>query len=97
MQAVLGAFPVPGLSRGLALILRFLATGEVGLATLSVVLKTLTLYAIMVTGSIWEKEVFGVWLFARPFFWEDVFSFLVIGLQYLRRLPLPRPAGTGRR
>jgi 3-vinyl bacteriochlorophyllide hydratase len=65
----------------LGLILRYLATGEGhGLATLSVVAKTLTLYAIMVTGSIWEKEVFGVWLFARPFFWEDVFSFLVIGL-----------------
>jgi 3-vinyl bacteriochlorophyllide hydratase len=65
----------------LGLVLRYLATGEgFALATLSVVVKTLTLYAIMITGSIWEKEVFGVWLFARPFFWEDVFSFLVIGL-----------------
>jgi 3-vinyl bacteriochlorophyllide hydratase len=65
----------------LGLVLRYLATGE-GLqaATISVVVKTLVLYTIMVTGSIWEKEVFGVWLFARPFFWEDVFSFLVIGL-----------------
>jgi 3-vinyl bacteriochlorophyllide hydratase len=34
----------------------------------------------MVTGAIWEKVVFGQYLFARPFFWEDVFSFLVIGL-----------------
>jgi 3-vinyl bacteriochlorophyllide hydratase len=65
----------------LGLILRYLATGEgYGAATLSIVLKTLTLYTIMITGSIWEKDVFGVWLFARPFFWEDVFSFLVIGL-----------------
>jgi 3-vinyl bacteriochlorophyllide hydratase len=65
----------------LALVLRYLVTGEgFALATLSVVVKTLTLYAIMITGSIWEKEVFGVWLFARPFFWEDVVSFLVIGL-----------------
>jgi 2-vinyl bacteriochlorophyllide hydratase len=65
----------------LGLVLRYLATGEgFALATLSVVVKTLTLYAIMITGSIWEKQVFGVWLFARPFFWEDVFSFLVIGL-----------------
>jgi 3-vinyl bacteriochlorophyllide hydratase len=38
------------------------------------------LYTIMVTGSIWEKVVFGKWLFARPFFWEDVFSFVVIAL-----------------
>ncbi len=34
----------------------------------------------MVTGSIWEKDVFGKWLFARPFFWEDVFSMLVLAL-----------------
>lgn len=49
-------------------------------ADVSVVVKTFTLYAIMVTGSIWEKVVFGKWLFARAFFWEDVFSMLVIAL-----------------
>ncbi|MFN9479323.1 MAG: 2-vinyl bacteriochlorophyllide hydratase [Betaproteobacteria bacterium] len=65
----------------LALVLRFLATGEwLAAATVSVVVKTLVLYTIMVTGSIWEKEVFGVYLFARPFFWEDVFSILVLAL-----------------
>lgn len=65
----------------LALIVRYLSTGDgLGLAQVSVVVKTLTLYAIMITGSIWEKEVFGVYLFARPFFWEDVFSMLVLAL-----------------
>ena len=34
----------------------------------------------MVTGAIWEKVVFGQYLFAPAFFWEDVFSFLVIAL-----------------
>jgi 3-vinyl bacteriochlorophyllide hydratase len=65
----------------LALVLRYLATGE-GLqaATVSVVVKTLTLYTIMVTGSIWEKVVFDAWLFAPAFFWEDVFSMLVLAL-----------------
>jgi len=65
----------------LGLILRFLLTGE-GLfaAQVSIVVKTLTLYAIMITGSIWEKVVFGRYLFARPFFWEDVFSILVLAL-----------------
>ncbi len=65
----------------LGLILRFLVTGE-GLvaAQVSIVIKTLTLYAIMITGSIWEKAVFGRYLFARPFFWEDVFSILVLAL-----------------
>ncbi|MFP1633814.1 2-vinyl bacteriochlorophyllide hydratase [Zhengella sp. ZM62] len=65
----------------LALILRYLATGEGAFAAeLSVVVKTLVLYAIMITGSIWEKVVFGRYLFARPFFWEDVFSIVVLAL-----------------
>ena len=65
----------------LALVLRFLSTGEgLGAATASVVIKTLVLYLIMVTGSIWEHAVFGRWLFAPSFFWEDVFSFLVLAL-----------------
>lgn len=65
----------------IALIARYLATGEgYALATVSIVVKTLTLYTIMVTGAIWEKEVFGVYLFAEPFFWEDVVSFGVIAL-----------------
>jgi 3-vinyl bacteriochlorophyllide hydratase len=65
----------------LFLVLRYLMTGEdAWAADLSVVLKTLTLYAIMVTGSIWEKVVFGRWLFAGPFFWEDAFSMIVIAL-----------------
>jgi len=65
----------------LVLVLRFLLTGEgEQAATLSVVVKTLTLYAIMVTGCIWEKVVFGKYLFAPAFFWEDVFSMAVLAL-----------------
>lgn len=65
----------------LALVLRYLWTGHgYEAASLSIVIKTGVLYTIMVTGSIWEKVVFGKWLFARPFFWEDVFSFVVIAL-----------------
>lgn len=65
----------------LALVLRYLASGAgEAAADASIVAKTLALYAIMVTGSIWERQVFGVWLFARPFFWEDVFSMLVLAL-----------------
>ncbi len=63
------------------LVLRYLQTGEgEGMATASIVVKTMLLYAIMVTGCIWEKVVFGCYLFARPFFWEDVFSMLVLAL-----------------
>jgi 3-vinyl bacteriochlorophyllide hydratase len=34
----------------------------------------------MVTGAIWEKVVFGQYLFAPAFYWEDVVSMLVIAL-----------------
>jgi 3-vinyl bacteriochlorophyllide hydratase len=65
----------------LVLVLRFLATGEGhAAATVSVVVKTLALYAIMVTGCLWEKDVFGVYLFAPAFSWEDVFSMAVLAL-----------------
>jgi 3-vinyl bacteriochlorophyllide hydratase len=63
------------------LVVRFLVTGSgFEFATISIVAKTMLLYAIMITGAIWEREVFGVYLFAPAFFWEDVFSFLVLTL-----------------
>jgi len=65
----------------LALVAHYLLSGQgFAWAAGSIVIKTLALYAIMITGAIWEREVFGVYLFARPFFWEDVFSMLVIAL-----------------
>jgi 3-vinyl bacteriochlorophyllide hydratase len=68
----------------LYLVLRYLATGDGELsATVSIVVKTLILYTIMITGSIWEKVVFGRYLFAHAFFWEDVFSMLVLALHTL--------------
>lgn len=65
----------------LGLVVRFLLTGDgYTAATLSILLKTGILFLIMVTGAIWEKIVFGQYLFAPAFFWEDVFSFAVIAL-----------------
>lgn len=65
----------------LVLVVRYLVTGQgYAAATISVVVKTMALYAIMVTGSIWEKEVFGRYLFAPAFYWEDVGSMLVLVL-----------------
>ena len=65
----------------LALVLRTLMTGEGALAAhASIIVKTIVLYTIMVTGSLWEKDVFGKYLFAPAFFWEDVVSFGVIAL-----------------
>lgn len=65
----------------LAMVLRFLWTGQgEQLAALSVLAKTALLYLIMVTGCIWEKVVFGRYLFAPAFYWEDMFSMLVLAL-----------------
>ena len=63
----------------LALVLRYLFTDEgYYIATVSIVIKSFLLFLIMVTGAIWEKVVFGQFLFAEAFFWEDVVSFFVI-------------------
>lgn len=81
VQGFLAAFQFLVFAISVCLITRYMVTGQgEQLAIGSVVLKTLVLYTIMVTGSIWEKVVFDKWLFAKSFFWEDVFSFLVLGL-----------------
>jgi len=81
VQGVLAPLQLLAFLISLWLVLRYLETGTgAEAATLSVIVKTGFLYAIMVTGAIWEKEVFGVWLFAKPFFWEDVVSMAVIAL-----------------
>ena len=65
-------------------VINFLLNGTgLEVATASVILKTLILYCIMVTGAIWEKVVFGRYLFAPAFFWEDVVSMGVIALHTL--------------
>ena len=64
----------------LGLVVRCLMTGEGEQMALYSVVKTIALYTIMVTGCIWEKVVFDQYLFAHAFFWEDVFSMLVLAL-----------------
>ena len=81
IQGVLAPLQFAVFLVSLFLVFRYLATGlGYEVATWSIVLKTLVLYVIMVTGAIWEKIVFGQYLFAPAFFWEDVFSFAVIAL-----------------
>lgn len=98
VQGVLAPLQFLVFLASLGLVLRYLATGEgFGAATTSVVVKTGVLYLIMVTGSIWERAVFGRWLFAPAFFWEDVFSMLVLALHtaYLVALALGTPGPRG--
>ena len=98
VQGVLAPLQFAVFLVSLGLVLRWLATGEgFAVATASVLLKTFVLYTIMVTGSIWEKAVFGRWLFAPAFFWEDLFSMVVIALHtaYLAALWLGTPGPRG--
>ncbi len=82
VQAILAPLQFLAFAVSLGLVIRYLMTGQgYVLATSSILIKTFALYTIMITGSIWEKVVFGKWLFAPAFFWEDVFSMLVLGLQ----------------
>ena len=81
IQGVLAPFQFVVFLVSLTLVIRYLLNGDGYMAaTWSIVIKTLVLYTIMVTGAIWEKIVFGQYLFAPAFFWEDVFSFAVIAL-----------------
>ena len=81
VQGVLAIVQFFAFAISLGLVLRFLMTGD-GLiaASVSIVVKTTLLYAIMITGCLWEKDVFGVYLLAPAFYWEDMVSFVVIAL-----------------
>ena len=81
VQGILAPLQFLAFAVSLCLVINFLLNG-VGLAaaTISVVIKTSLLYAIMVTGAIWEEVVFGRYLFAPAFFWEDDVSMLVMAL-----------------
>jgi len=81
VQGVLAPVQFLVFAVSLSLVLRYLLTGGgEHAATLSVVIKTFALYTIMVTGAIWEHKIFGKYLFAPAFFWEDAVSMVVIAL-----------------
>jgi 3-vinyl bacteriochlorophyllide hydratase len=81
VQGVLAPIQFAVFFISLCLVIRYLMTGNgLEIATGSIVLKTGLLYTIMVTGAIWERDVFGQYLFAPAFFWEDVVSMLVLAL-----------------
>jgi len=98
VQGVLAPLQFVVMIVSVVLLVRYLGTGEgASAAAVSVVVKTAVLYLIMITGSIWEKVVFGKWLFAGPFFWEDVVSMGVMALHtaYLVGLVIPFTSSVG--
>jgi 3-vinyl bacteriochlorophyllide hydratase len=81
VQGILAPIQFAAFLFSLALVLRYLLTGHgLAAANASVLVKTGLLYTIMITGSFWERDVFGKYLFAKAFFWEDVVSMLVLAL-----------------
>lgn len=97
VQGILAPVQFLVMAVSVALVLRYLNTGHgLAAANISVVVKTFVLYTIMVTGAIWENVVFGKYLFAEAFFWEDVVSMGVIALHtaYLAGLVLHWPPRT---
>jgi 3-vinyl bacteriochlorophyllide hydratase len=81
VQGILAPVQFAVFAVSVVLVVRSLVTGDgVYAAHVSIVAKTILLYTIMITGAIWEKVVFGQYLFAPAFFWEDVVSFVVIAL-----------------
>lgn len=81
VQGILAPVQFLAFAVSLFLVIRFLVTGQgLAAATSSIVVKTALLYLIMITGSLWERAVFGRYLFAPSFYWEDVVSMLVLAL-----------------
>ncbi|MGL4241874.1 MAG: 2-vinyl bacteriochlorophyllide hydratase [Beijerinckiaceae bacterium] len=92
VQGILAPFQFLVFLVSLGLVLRYLATDAgYAAATASIIFKTAVLYTIMVTGSLWEHDVYGKYLFAPAFFWEDAVSMVVIALHtaYLAALLVP--------
>jgi 3-vinyl bacteriochlorophyllide hydratase len=98
VQGILAPLQFLAFAVSLVLVLRYLANGDgYFAATVSILIKTVLLLTIMVTGAIWEKVVFGQYLLAPAFFWEDVVSFVVIALHlaYLAALMTGALGATG--
>lgn len=99
VQGVLAPIQFAIFLASLCLVVNYLLSGNgYAIATASVIVKTFVLYTIMITGSIWEKKVFGKYLFAAAFFWEDAVSMLVIALHtsYLAAVLLDQGTPTER-
>lgn len=79
VQGILAPLQFAAFAISLYFVVRFLLTGDgYVVASASIVIKTFFLYTIMITGALWERDVFGRYLFADAFYWEDMVSMAVI-------------------
>lgn len=89
VQAVLAPLQFVAFLISFGLVIRYLATGDgYEVANVSVLVKIALLWAITITGMIWEKEIYGKWFLAPEFYWEDVgnaVAMLVHNLYFIAR------------
>ena len=89
VQAVLAPLQFLAFVLSLTLVVRYLATGQgYAIANASVLIKIALLWAITITGMLWEKQVLGHYFLARAFFWEDVgnaVAIIIHNLYFLAR------------
>jgi 3-vinyl bacteriochlorophyllide hydratase len=79
VQAVLAPVQFIAFLISFGLVIRYLTSGEgYAIATASVLIKIALLWAITITGMIWEKEIFGHYFMAKEFFWEDLGNLVAI-------------------
>jgi 3-vinyl bacteriochlorophyllide hydratase len=79
VQAILGPIQFLAFVVSFALVIRYLTTGEgYFAASVSVFIKIALLWAITLTGMVWEKEIFGHWFMAKAFFWEDLGNLIAL-------------------
>ena len=73
VQAILAPVQFVAFLISFGLVVRYLSTGQgYAIANASVLVKIALLWAITITGMIWEHEIYGHYFLAREFFWEDV-------------------------
>lgn len=61
------------------LVIRYLLTGEgYWVATVSVWIKIGLIWALTITGMLWEKDVYGKYFMAPEFFWEDLGNLIAL-------------------
>jgi 3-vinyl bacteriochlorophyllide hydratase len=62
-----------------ALVIRYLMTGEgYWIATISIWIKIALIWALTITGMLWEHDMFDHYFMAREFFWEDLGNLIAI-------------------
>lgn len=79
VQIILAAIQFLAFLISFGLVVRYLLTDQGFVAaTVSVWIKIVLIWALTITGMLWEKDVYGHYFMAREFFWEDLGNLVAI-------------------